>query len=82
MAARRTAFVGVGYTALDIAHAYQTKNLNTSHYIDGAITGVLAGVAIFNPFGLTALTIYGGARLIGGAAFDVWINNQFPTDKK
>ena len=81
-AARRLGFVGVAFTAIDIAHAYKTNNLNTSHYVDGAITGVLAGVALFNPIGLTALTIYGGARLIGGAAFDEWINNQFPTGKK
>ncbi len=81
-AARRLGFVGVAFTAIDIAHAYKTNNLNTSHYIDGAITGILAGIALANLIGLTALTIYGGARLIGGSAFDEWINNQFPTRKK
>jgi hypothetical protein len=79
VAAKRIAFVGVAYTAIDIAHASLTGNLNTSHKIDGTITAVFAGFALFNPSGLFALPIYGGARLIGGAAFDEMINEQFPT---
>ncbi len=79
VAAKRIAFVGVAYTAIDIAHASQTGNLNTSHKIDGTITVVFAGFALFNPSGLLALTIYGGARMIGGAAFDEFINEQFPS---
>jgi len=76
--ASKIAYVGAAYTFIDGIHAYKTDNLNTSHIVDASATAVLVGISLFNPVGLTALTIYGGVRLIAGPSIDKFLNEKLP----
>jgi hypothetical protein len=61
-------------------HAVKTNQAQLSHHVDAAITGTLIGLSLFPataPFAVTAGFVYGGLRLVGGEAFDGWINHQF-----
>jgi RHS repeat-associated protein len=79
-AARNIGIVGNVVSGVAYGNALFTGQAKPSHHLDASITVGLIGLSL-NPFtapvGITAGFIYGGARIIGGEAFDQWFNSQF-----
>jgi hypothetical protein len=78
--AGKVGVVGEIATTLSYGHALWTNQAQPSHHLDAVITGsllTLSAIPLTAPFGVTAGFIYGGARLVGGEAFDQWFNKQF-----
>lgn len=82
--ASRVGVIGNVVSGAGYLHAVVTNQAKPSHHLDAAVTAIVIALSInplTAPVGVVTGIIYGGARLIGGEAFDNWFNSKFDSPK-
>lgn len=79
-AAGKVGVVGNIVSGLSYGNALWTHQAKPSHHLDAAITGTILGLTLFPGttwIGIPAGFIYGGLRIVFGAAIDQELNNHY-----